>query len=240
MSDNADLQIMDEQGHVLGYRDGKLVNELPNAAPVIPLGVLSDSVSSYIQAYVISGTLPVTVSLVYSDAGTAQFDVWGSNVRATVAGVAATGHLTDVVHFDLLDRSVRVMATGSTDKRVLSFVKGVGNSSQEHTIRDFGLASGNLACLKVSPTGQVITFTSSVAQGWYTVLMTHRGVTETGFLATAPAMQGNDTHIISLDWSRPSTATVQIDHGSNGTVDEVIILQNTYWRVYLPLIVRGY
>jgi hypothetical protein len=240
VSDNADLQITDEQGHVLGYRDGKLVSEIPNAVPVIPLGVLSDSVSSYIQAYAISGTLPVTVSMIYSDMGAAQFDIWGNNARATVAGVAATGHLTDTVRFDLLDQALQVMATGSTNERTLSFVKGVGNSSQEYTIRDFGLASGNLARLKVSPVGQVVTFTSSTAQGGYTVLMVQKGFTETGFLALAPAMQANDTHIISLDWSRPSTATVQIDHGSNGTIDEVVVLQNTYWRTYLPLVMRGY
>jgi hypothetical protein len=239
VSDNAHLQIADTSGDILGYQDGKLVSNIPNAMPFIPLGVLSDTTPPGIEAYVVSGTVSITTSIVYSSAGPAELNIWGNSMNATVSGIAALSNMSDTVHFDLPGQSLQVTAGGSTTERAFSLDTDWGNSSREFTVSDFDLITGTLGRLSVSPSGEVITFTSGTSQTSYALQMIQAGPTVTGFLASGLAMMANDTDIVHFDWSRPSTATMQIDHESDGTVDQIIILHNTYWRVYLPSILRN-
>jgi len=53
-------------------------------------------------------------------------------------------------------------------------------------------------------------------------------------------VNARDTHIVHLDWSNVETATLEIDHGSDGTIDETLELEDQVKQVYLPLILRSY
>jgi hypothetical protein len=187
------------------------------------------------QIYAISGTYAFSISLNYSDTGFAKVDTWGNNTHATLSGIAGTQQQTDTINVDLTNVSAQVVSGGTTSQRSIGFTKEISDTTYSSTISNFQLTNNNSALLRVSPDGQVITFTSSITQAGYVIRAAQAGITQTTFLASTPPVQANDTDIIYLDWSRPSTATLQVDHGSDGSVDGNATLTNLAHQIYFPL-----
>jgi hypothetical protein len=61
------------------------------------------------------------------------------------------------------------------------------------------------------------------------------------FTVTLPTQQATDTHIVKPVWETNS-AIVQVDEGSNGTIDKEVVVKPIEevdtQRLFLPLVVR--
>jgi hypothetical protein len=108
---------------------------------------------------------------------------------------------------------------------------------REVTIEGFALTPGATAKVQVEASG-VVSFASSVVQTSYDIVLRQAGMVSSAFMGEGPAMDAGDVHGIHLNWSNPVTATIEIDHGGDGDVDETRVLQNQIRALYLPLISR--
>ena len=53
------------------------------------------------------------------------------------------------------------------------------------------------------------------------------------------AVAATDTHYVDYgNWNEYEPLTLSVDHGSDGTIDEVIQIENQVGRIYLPITLR--
>jgi len=243
-SQTSHLRIQDALGRVLGFRDGAIVSEIPDAAVMASLGVLTDTVAAPTEAYVISGTFPIEVSLIYSGTAPAQFDAWRGPVHATVGGQpassplfqAASPTLSDTFRYDLTAEWVQLVWAGATGSRRLALSSGQGVTGQEGEVSGFALPIGGSAHLALGDSGHM-TFTASSSLPGYTVAMAQTGIGEAHFVGQGPAVSSGDVQATEVDWADPETAMVRVYHGD--TLDHVVTIRNRYGQVYLPLVLQA-
>jgi hypothetical protein len=235
---NASLQAVDSQGRVVGNRGGELVLEIPGSYLQIPWGVIPGLVVSYPEHYVITSASPLTLSLRYGEAGTAVLDAIVPEGIVTVIGASDVAGVTDMVHISPDARRISVQAGSNGEGRAVTTTRDEDAFGREVSIDNFSLAPGAVAEVQVEASG-VVSLTSSLRQTSYGIKLRQAGAVSSAFIADGPAMEVGDLHGIYLDWSDPVTATVKIDHGGDGTVDETRILRNRIGMIYLPLVTRG-
>ncbi|NTV65661.1 MAG: hypothetical protein HGA65_19300 [Oscillochloris sp.] len=84
-----------------------------------------------------------------------------------------------------------------------------------------------------------VVFTGAQAGSAYNLeIMRVSAAGEQRFAHQDVTIAGTDTHYMSYGtWDGIGSMTVQIDHGSNGTIDSTVTLLNEH-KVYLPMIPR--
>ncbi len=240
VSRNGSLTIQDNQGRVVGNRNGELVLEIPGSYLDIPVGVIPGADFEYPERYVISTTAALTISLTYSETGeTFLYGIVPGGMVA-VLGASASAAAVDTIQVAPDASEVNVRAGSSGQGREMTLLREGSTHGRQVSIGDFGLTSANIARLILSSNTDAVTFTTSEPQqNGYQIQLEQAGATSTEFLATAPSMQGGDVHVIRLDWNNPVTASVAIDRGGDGSVDEIVVLVNEAKQLYLPIILKG-
>jgi len=240
IEDGAGLLIEDAQGQAFGSRGNVLVEDIPGSYVWIPEAVIPDIVYDYPVHYIISSTQILTASIIYSGTTEASLHIFTPGGYVEVLGISTQNQVTDTVRI-LPDASeVTVRAGSESMGRALKIITTAQDVERVVTIGNFNLSTENLASLDVGTDGSVIRFYSEQEQNAYEIHLTQVGFTSTVFTAIGPAMGGGDLHNIHLNWDRPVTATVEIDYGGNGIVDEIVVLDNQALQsqVFLPLVIR--
>lgn len=237
VSQNASLRIEDNQGNITGNQDGELVSNIPGSYLFIPDGATPGIETDYPEKYVISGTSPLTISIFYSDTEQTQLNALVPGGYIDVMGTPSGKNVTDTVRI-LPDASKLSIVGGTGKDRQISILQQGDTYARQFAIDGFALFTDTISELSIGKAQNVITFTSNFTQSDYSIQLNQIGYTTTRFVATGPEMHSDDIHAIKLDWNRLITATVEIDRGGDGTVDESVILRNRSWQIYLPLVSR--
>ena len=102
-------------------------------------------------------------------------------------------------------------------------------ASQSITLTDDS-ADGTLVFSKANATGGTYDLGIGVIDDTGVQQFTHRGVN----------ILSGDTHYLIYDtWDGAGDIELRIDHGSDGTVDQIIALDNQSHSVFLPLLIHG-
>lgn len=240
--EQAHLTIIDDQGRRLGYLDNSnYVDEIPDASQFIPIGIAA-SAGDIPEIYHIDDGTSFETAVVYTQTGTVTVtDILpGSLVRVTGSGSPG---VTDTIHLSSDLQAVTVTAGSTAAGRAVNIINLGTDVGVAVTVSDFSLDQNGTATLSIGDprSRQVITMTSSSASTGYSVAITPVSSDGGGnFVTSNIALTPGDTHVINLDWADTATATLQIDHGSDGSFDEIAVVENeASGNVYLPLILKN-
>lgn len=237
VSPNASLQAIDSLGRVVGNRNGTLALEIPGSALWIPTDVTPGITPSHTEQYVITSSSQLTLKMSYEKSETAVLSALVPEGIVAVTGASAVAGATDTVYISPDARQISVQAGSSGGGRAVTTTRDEDTYGREITIDDFLLTPGASAEVQAKADG-VVSFASSIMQPSYGIKLRQAGAVSSMYVADGPSMMANDVHVIRLNWSNPTTATIEIDHGGDGTVDETRVLQNQIKKVYLPLVFR--
>jgi hypothetical protein len=232
----ADAILRDGSGHLLGYQNGSLVSQITDGMPLYHMVTSRTIANEGKQEFVINGNIPLTIDTKYTDMNGSSIEVWGNNLEFSEQSIPLTAGYTDHFLFDLDQNQEEIQINGPAESRLLDQRGYYGGSEFHFQVSGFGLeGTPSLARLQVGSDGNTLSFFSSTIQSGYNVLAENLGgITE--YAVHGPAMQANDTQTVIFDWNHSSTVTIQIDHGSDGTIDQVIVVPNTITKIYLPII----
>lgn len=240
---DAHLLIKDSAGRALGYRDGEFVSEIPGAMRVVPIGVIPGVSPDYPERYDVDRDTEFTMSIVYSDTGQATVLDFAPQGVIEVVGASSDPNATDTIEMSPDTQGVTLTAGSSASGRAITLYKGGADWVSEVAIEAFALDAGGIAEMELGVGGsgsQQVVF-SSTSTDDYEVRMVQTSPTgETTFTASAITLDAGDTHLVTVDWTDTSSATLQIDRDSNGTIDETQTLHNefTLRKIFMPLTIR--
>ena len=152
-----------------------------------------------------------------------------------VIGASAVAGATDTVLISPDARQISVQAGSSGGGRSVTTTRDEDTFGREITIDGFLLTPGASAEVQARTDGAV-SFASSVMQPSYGIKLRQAGAVSSMYAADGPLMMADDVHVIRLNWNNPTTATIEIDHGGDGTVDETRVLPNQVRKIYVPLV----
>jgi hypothetical protein len=237
VSQNASLQAVDSLGRVVGNRNGALALEIPGSALWIPTDTTPGMTPSYPEQYIITNASQLTMKMTYKGSGTAVLNALVPEGIVAVGGASLVAGATDTVLISPDARQITVQAGSSGGGRSISATRDEETYGREITIDNFALTPGADVNLQTQADGKV-SFSSSVMQPGYGIRLRQAGAVSSMYIADGPPMMAGDVHVIRLNWSNPTTATIEIDHGGDGTIDETRMLANQIKKVYLPVIRR--
>jgi len=234
------LFFTDNQGRQLGYVGTQYVSEIPGAGsqPVIGAG------ESHEPIYY----LPVTATYTITLDGSTLTQTQSTSMRQFGPGYAAGVETS-------LAPTMQDQATITPDGSQIGYRTNDSHSVGLVIIGDITqTASYKFNLRSTLAAGKVITLTNSRQFGKLVVSnrdggisgsyqLTFNRMTATGEQvfshANVPVTPG-DTHYLDYGiWNGQGDLTLQIDHGSDGTIDDLLVLNNQAWQVYLPLVTRS-
>ena len=242
---DGELLLTDNQGRRLGFQDGAFFDEIPNAMRDIPLtGVLPGVTPDYPDSYLLATATPFTMSFQRGGSGPLQVTDIAPGGIAQIAGWGQ--HLsTDVIHTDPALRRASVTAGSPGSDRSLRLVAVAPNQVTSAEVMDFSLGGQQTAALAFgdqSSTQDSVRFTSGSAGQYRVWLARQAGADLTEFRATRIPLNADATHTLSIDWANPGVVRLEVDDGSDGTVDRTIALTNEAgrYKIALPVIIQSF
>jgi hypothetical protein len=232
------LLISDSQGRRVGYVGDQLVNEVPGARQIRMVGDVG-------QAHEPIYTLPLTATYTIQLDGSAA----GQSGPAAVAqfgpgyAMAAEGlQVGPSTHSQLSFAADGTRASYSSDTpgaATLTLAQDSAGSSHRFSVAGAGVAAGQALTMQLDSASGQIVISGAQAGSAYDLAITRVSVAGAQtFAHHAVAVAAADTSYVNYGaWDGAGTVTVQIDHGSDGTIDETLTLENQH-RVYLPLVWR--
>ena len=139
-----------------------------------------------------------------------------------VLGTSAQAGAADILTLSPDANRVTVQAGAQGSDRMLSVLKEGDTFGRQVIVSQFDLPAGGFGEIALNAEMDMITFTSSISQSAYQVVFNQVGITSTQFSAPLPPLGGGDVLSINLDWSNPTSATVEIDQGGDGTIDKTL------------------
>jgi hypothetical protein len=187
----------------------------------------------------LDGTYTMQVSgsnlnLSQSEAGNvAQF---GPGFAVTVDNVAAQDEITIAP-----DGSNVSYQAGSGNEPSLIIARDEPTESYLFEIRDADVGSGQSIRAQVDTNqGQLVFSNDQGSSGNYDLAFSQISAdSEQAFVHQGISMAAGDTHYADYGaWDGSGDMRLEIDEGSDGSIDQTLILQNQANQVYLPLISR--
>jgi len=235
------LLFTDSFGRRLGYVGNQFVEEIPNAYGAFidgGLGIDMEPLYSLplADAYTMlldGQTLTQTVT-----AAVAQF---GPGYAASVGGVVAgpsSGHLLTVASDGT---SLTFQPDSATAPTLLLALEG---AAETHLLQltDAEIGASDPVTVSADPASGVLAYSHALATaGQYHVDIT-RG-SNAGwqrFVHSDLLIAASDTHYFDYGaWDGSGSLVLEIDHGSDGSIDEIVVLENQMHRVCLPITHRS-
>ena len=235
------LLITDSQNRRIGYVGDQLINEIPGAYAGYNIGGLrADSEPIY--------SLPLTETYtIYLDGQTLT--------QTTVADIEQFGPGYAVALNNLsIDSSTQDLISIASDGKQIAY-RPFNSHTADLTIAADGANESDQVTIKRADVGagQVLTLTADISNTRFVLNNAHnlseifdleiKRASADGtdwFFHTDVAISATDTQYIDYgNWNGAGGVTVEIDHGSDGSIDETLILDNQIKKVYLPLIMRS-
>lgn len=229
--------IQDADGHRLGFSGNDFVNEIDGASMQTPiLGAFAESEPIY--------TLPIT--------GTYSITVHGQTLTASEAtsisqiGPGFVVGIDDIWITPAASDKITLATDGSlvryqpseAQEAVLFIAKDTANVSYEFEFAGVDIGATNPVSTSVNlPSGELVLNNKENEGGLYDLMIVRANTETRGFWHNDISLQATDTHYLDFAaWDGMGAITLQIDHGSDGTIDEIVSLENQPPTIYLPVI----
>jgi hypothetical protein len=250
LSGQGHLLITDVQGRRIGYVDDQFVNEIPGAYESIIVGGLEIAMEP-IYTLPLSDTYTVLLDgQTLTQTETVAVTQFGPGYAVSVDGVALRPTSQDrlTIAPDGTQVSYRnavdpeAAPSGDKEATLTLALDGVSEGNQLR-VRDADVGFEQVVTLTADVEGGQLAFSSAQAGGGKYALEIKRvsAAGEQGFMHASVAISATDTHYVEYGaWNGSGPMTLHVDHGSDGTTDETLELQNQAHHIYLPLIMRNY
>lgn len=234
------LLITDSQGRRIGYIGDQLINEIPGAftstfiggagVPNEPLYTipLNEQYTILLDGQTL--TLPETVG----------FTQFGPGYAVSVKDVILTSTSRDQLKI-VMDGTQ--LAYRASDTKSVTLALALDNTGESYQFQFDGVDIGagqEVKTIVDIAEGSLALINADASSGTYDLDIERVGTlgVQTFNYANMTVSSG-DTHYIDYGiWSGFSPMTLQIDHNSDGTIDQTLMLDNQAPRLYLPLVVR--
>lgn len=236
------LLISDSQGRRIGYVGDQFVNEVPGAFGSVPPGGLGIPAEP-IYYLPLSDTYTILLDgqtlTQMETAGVTQFGpgyaVWVDDVTL---GPASQDQLM------IAPDGTQLSYLSSGDKEAtLTLALDDASESSQFQINGADIGAGQVVTLTADVSNGQLVFNNAQAGGGEYDLEVKRvsAAGEQEFIHDGVVISAMDTHYADYEaWDGFGPMTLHVDHGSDGTIDETLVLDNQAWRVYLPLILKNY
>jgi hypothetical protein len=237
--------IEDEFNRQIGYVNDELVNEIPDAYASAPVGGLG----IYIQpVYTLPSAGAYTISLSGSSlaktegSSTTSTKIlqFGSGYAVTIDNVDLTASSTNKLNITSDGSSVTFLAGSAVEPTIKMDASTPGND-QAFEVRGADIGAGQQMAISVDTGGQkLVVDNSKTSGGSYDLRITKQDSQGSHtFSHQNITVSAADTQFIDYSTvNTTDTITVSVDHGSNGTIDDTVTLENETIKVYLPLVIR--
>ena len=238
---DSEILITDELGRRVGYVDGQLLLEIPGSDKNIPEEAVPGLFVQYPEEFIIPGLSNYEVSMSNPDDPRLSFMGIVPGGIVEVSGESSVLAANDVVEIPGDLNQVSILAGSDSTNRSVTVIRDSETSGSEIRVDQFHLSEAETILLNTQVVNYLLSFTSSEDQADYGVTLKQAGDVNGVFLGTVPGLTGGDTHYVRLDWGNPDKATVDIDQGSDGDIDETITIENEnkLEHVFLPLIMQA-
>lgn len=237
------LLITSSQGARIGYDGNHLMNEISGArvqviyaglgTPMEPVYVLpvTDTYTILLDGRTLTQTEAITV---------AQF---GPGYALVVENVALAPNAQDRLTFASDGSQLQYQPTDAKEVGLTLAQDGTSNSDGFY-LRDVDLGAGETVTVtNDAPGGRLALDNSHASGGRYNLEFVRLNSTqgERKFAHASIPIAATDTHYMQYGAWAGFDLTVLVDHGSDGSVDETLILDNeTLSRVRLPLVLKTF
>jgi hypothetical protein len=241
-SGNIQLLLTNAHGQRMGFGDGTFVNEIPNAYEFWPFSDLDLPVQP-IYTMPISGnyTIQVNENDIESphSASVTQF---GPNYAVGVNNIQHPTGSQDELVISPDGNTIEYTADVSAEMSI-SFAMSSESDSSKYQIHGADVGTEQSIATSVNTETNRVVFSNAQSDGGTYDFEVNR-INDTGLYTFTHALLdigSGDTHYIDYSaWDGVGSMILDIDTGSDGTIDETVILENQANRmtVYLPLINR--
>ncbi len=236
------LLITDAEGRRIGYVGDQFVDEIPDAFGLALPGGLGIP-SEPIYHLPLTSTFTILVDgQTLTETGTAAITQFGPGYAVWVEDLELGPASQD--QLIVAPDGVQLAYQPNRDRQA-TLALALEGASASHQLQINGADIG---------AGQVVTLTADVGAGQLAFNNAQAGGGEYGleikhvsaageqwFVHTGLIISATDTHHVEYSaWDGSSPITLHIDHGSDGEVDETLLLDNQIRLVYLPLILHDH
>jgi hypothetical protein len=237
LSGQGHLLISNAEGNRIGYVGNQYVNEISGAFSTVPLGglgisaepiyslPLTDKYNIMINGQTITRTEMLTVT---------QFGPgYADSVGKIALGPGSQDQIT------IAPDGTNLAYTAENNKEAnLSLSLNGSNISNQFQIDGADVGARQVVTLTVDTnSGQLVFDNAHASGGKYDLAFTRLSATgEKKFIHYGLEIAATDTHYLDYaDWNGSGMLKLQVDHGSNGKIDEITELSNQFHQLFLPL-----
>ncbi len=234
------LLLTDSKGLRIGFVGTNYISEIPEAAQTIVNTGLGTALE---PIYTIPVTDTYTILLdgqtltKTEEAAVTQF---GPGYAAWFEGMAIGPTTRD--HLSVAANGRELAYRPSEAREVtLAFALDDETATRKLQIHGADIGAGQVITLTADvDLGRLVFDNSDAGSGSYDIDICQNNESgERCFLHSEVDISVTDTHHIAYgDWGGTGTMRLEIDHGSDGTLDQILELENEIRRVYLPVVLR--
>jgi len=232
------LLVTDSKNRRIGFVGDQFVNEIPGAyESVIAVGL--DASLEPLYNLPLTGTYTVTLhGRPVTQTEVAALTQFGPGYASTIEGVAVGPTTSDTVTFSPDGTQLTYEASDTTQEISLILALDGQDVGYEFSVDLADIGINEVVTLEVLTETEQLGFVNAHTSGGVYDLTLRRAnaVGEQLFLHSDIAVSASDTHFIEYGNWGGGSITILIDHDSNGTIDEMLELENQTPRIYLPLV----
>jgi hypothetical protein len=236
MQGNGHLLVTDSQGRQLGYLGSEYVEEIPGGYGAVPL---LGTGSAHEPLYTLPLTETYTLLLdgqTVSQTTPASLWQFGPGYAASLQGLNVGPSTQDIITIGS-DGTLLGYHASQAQEPTLMLALDVLSATYGLDVQWIDIGASEVVTLTVDTTqGDLVLDGSHASGGFYNLLI--RKMSDAGglpFYHSDIAIQATDTHIIHFSaWDGHGAITLEIDHGSDGTIDETLTLVNQVVWAFLP------
>jgi len=234
------LLITDPQGRRIGYLGDQLINEIPGAyiSPVI-----ADLITTTEPIYTVPLADQYTIVLdgqMLPHPETVEITQFGPGYAVSAENVMLTTTSKDQLTVAMNGTQLTYRASDTKSATLVLALDNADNSYQ-FQIEGVDIGTGQEVKARVD-TGQnrLVFINSAGSSGTYDLQIERVGTlgVQTFFHRNLTVSSGDTQYIDYSNWSGSNQLLLQIDHNTNGTIDQTLMLDNQMSQSYLPIIQR--
>lgn len=234
------LLISDSQGRMIGFEGDQYHQEIPGAIGMpSPGGLGIDSEPVYILPLTDSYTILLDGHSL-TQAEEVSVTQFGPGYAARVEEITLQPDSQDELTIANDGQSISYFSEDNKDL-TLSLAWSDSATSHQFQVKGANLNAGETVALSaITASGRIIIDHSLAGAGKYTLTIDRLDANgEQNFLHTNIPISATDTHYINYtDWDGSGALTLQIDQGSDGSIDSSVELTNMSHRIFLPINIK--
>lgn len=244
------LSISDSQGRRIGFLGNEFVDEIPEAYgnfTVGGLGIHMEPIYSLPQnetySILLSGEAIQDAQLLRTDAVVAdevKVSQIGPGFAVTVEDLKLATTSEDLLNISSDGTQVTYQASVNVEPTIKMGLDGSG-VNYEFQIKGADIGAEQIITLTAPLTEERLVFDNSETDGgtYDLRISVLDAMGSHTFNHLDIPVAATDTHFVEYSsWEITDTLTLEVDHGSDGSIDETVTLDNQYYKIYLPINTR--